>query len=98
MSTCKDCTYIKEQAAGNDKYQLIDLGEHARNLKEFLQLRDSNPKFEKVKERGTIGIPCFVLEDGTVSFAPEKVGLKRATEKDLSAMAGSACNIDGSGC
>lgn len=98
MSTCHDCTFIKEQVENNEHYEVIDIGEQAKNLKEFLQLRDSSPKFDKVKERGTIGIPCFILEDGTVTFAPEKAGLKRTRNNETKIETGSACSIDGTGC
>lgn len=40
MNTCPDCTDVKEQVKGNDKYEVVDIGEHVRNLKEFLRLRD----------------------------------------------------------
>ena len=96
METCPDCTFIKEQVKGNDKYEVIDIGAQARNLKEFLQLRDSNPAFDRVKEKGTIGIPCFILEDGTVTFRPAEAGLERRPRTEP--VAGAACNLDGSGC
>ena len=44
----------------------MDIGQQARSLKEFLVLRDNHPAFAKVRERGNIGIPCFVKEDGSV--------------------------------
>lgn len=92
MSTCSDCTYIKEQVTNNPQYEVIDLGAEARNLKEFLQLRDTNPAFDRVKQKGTIGIPCFVLEDGRVTFRAEEAGLKRPERRV------NACNLDGTGC
>ena len=33
-----------------------------------LALRDSDPHYEAVKKNGGIGIPAFVLEDGTVTL------------------------------
>ncbi len=35
------------------------------DLKVYLALRDSEPMYEAVKKNGGIGIPCFILEDGT---------------------------------
>ena len=35
------------------------------DLKIYLKLRDSEAMYEKIKENGGIGIPCFLLEDGT---------------------------------
>lgn len=61
MSTCPDCTYVEKQVEGNSNYEIIDIGEHVRNLKEFLKLRDSHPAFAAAKRLGIVGIPCFVL-------------------------------------
>lgn len=91
MQTCPDCTAVKEQAKNDPRFELIDIGEHVRNLKQFLTLRDNNPAFDAVKRHGSIGIPCFVLEDGSVTFSLEDVNLKE-TET------GASCSIDGKGC
>ena len=66
MESCPDCTQAKQLYGENPDYEIIDIGKQARSLKEFLVLRDTHPAFAKVRERGTIGIPCFVKEDGTV--------------------------------
>lgn len=68
MATCPDCTQVIEQLAGNPDYLLVDIGVHVRNLKEFLQLRDVHTAFDDIRGRGAIGIPCFVMEDGSVHF------------------------------
>lgn len=94
MSTCPDCTYVEEQVKGNERYEVIDIGAHVRNLKEFLRLRDKNPAFEEMNKAGAVGIPCFVLEDGTVTLSAEDAGLhSRPAETE-----GATCRIDGSGC
>lgn len=69
MESCPDCSEAKKLFAGNPDYELIDIGRQARNLKEFLALRDNHAAFAKVRERGTIGIPCFVKEDGSVTIS-----------------------------
>ena len=66
MESCPDCTQAKQLYGENPDYEIIDIGKQARSLKEFLVLRDNHPAFAKVRERGTIGIPCFMKEDGTV--------------------------------
>ena len=86
MGTCPDCTQVEEQVKGNAKYE--------KYLKEFLRLRDNNPLFDECKRTGSIGIPCFLLEDGTVTLTPEEAGLQSST----SVNEGKTCNIDGSGC
>lgn len=93
METCPDCTYVEQQVKDNDMYEVIDIGRHVRNLKAFLSLRDLDPAFDEAKSVGAVGIPCFVLEDGTVTLNPEDAGLRPRPIDE-----GAACNIDGSGC
>ena len=93
MHTCPDCTYVEEQVKGNDQYKVINIGEHVKYLKAFLKLRDSEEIFKGAKRVGAVGIPCFVLEDGTVTLTPEDAGLQSRPVAE-----GTACNIDGSGC
>lgn len=66
---CPDCVECRADLdqAGVD-YEYLDFADKLRNLKEFLALRDSDPVFESVKERGSIGIPCIVTEDGRVTL------------------------------
>lgn len=93
MPTCPDCEYIDRQIEGNENYEVIDIGLHIKNLKEFLALRDNNPVFDICKKTGAAGIPCFVLEDGSITLVPEDAGLLSRPADE-----GAACNIDGSGC
>lgn len=93
MNTCPDCIYVEEQVKGNDKYEVIDIGAHVRNQKAFLRLRDKESVFDGARKTGSVGIPCFVLEDGTVTLTPEDAGLKSRPEAE-----GAACSIDGTGC
>lgn len=43
------------------------------DLKAYLAMRDTSPVYVDVREKGKIGIPCFVLEDGTVTRDLEQV-------------------------
>lgn len=92
MKSCPDCVAVDRQVEGDSRYQVIDIGEHVSMLKEFLRLRDNNPVFDEAKKKGYAGIPCFVLEDGTVTLNPEEAGLKSGKPERTS------CRIDGSGC
>lgn len=92
MDTCPDCTYVEEQIKGDDRYEVIDIGAHVKNLKAFLRLRDNSPVFDEAKRTGAAGIPCFVLEDGTVTLRPEEAGLQPRPAE------GAACSLDGKGC
>lgn len=93
METCPDCTYVEKQVIGNDRYKIIDIGKNVRDLKAFLKLRDNNAVFDSAKAMGAVGIPCFVLDDGTVTLTAEDAGLRSRPSTE-----GASCNIDGSGC
>lgn len=94
MKTCPYCSYVEQQVEGDDRFQVIDIGTNVRYMHEFMDMRDHSPVFDHSKEIGDIGIPCFVLPDGTITLKPEDVGLK---EWDGASDAPS-CSIDGKGC
>ena len=61
---CPDCREAFEKMKKeNISYELVDIMAETKNLREFLKLRDS-----RVREMGGIGIPCFLMEDGSVLF------------------------------
>ena len=94
MESCPDCVEVKQRYSNDPGFELVDIGKQARDLKEFLVLRDTHPAFEKVRERGNIGIPCFVKEDGTVI-----ISLKKFDDSFEPVYAEeAACNLDGTGC
>ena len=92
MSTCPDCKRIENQIKDNPNYNVIDIGAHVRNLKAFLQLRDNNPTLAAARQMGFVGIPCFVLEDGTVTLSSLEAGIRAKPAE------GASCRIDGTGC
>ena len=102
MQTCPDCTAVKLQAADDPRFEIIDIGEHVRNLKQFLAIRDSAPSFEPIRQRGSVGIPCFVLEDGSITFSLEEANLTLANvataEDGNETEAPLFCSLDGKGC
>ena len=99
MESCPDCIQVKQQYKDNSEYELIDIGKQAKNLKEFLALRDNHHAFERVRERGNIGIPCFVMEDGSVIISLKRYeDLSVQKEEAQLFQSGAACNLDGSGC
>lgn len=91
METCPDCTQVKAQLAGNPNYQIIDIGQHIKNLKQFLALRDKDAAFHDAKAHGYAGIPAFLLPDGTVKFSLDEITLNDSP-------AGEACSLDGKAC
>ena len=98
MESCLDCVDVKALYADNPEYELIDIGKHARSLKEFLVLRDHHPAFAKVRERGNIGIPCFVREDGSVAISLKHYDAALFIEAEPFLQQGSSCSLDGTGC
>ena len=77
IRSCHDC--VDAEKLLNEKGIAFDYYDFATDpiwLKEFLQLRDKAPEFEAVRANGWIGIPYFVLEDGTKTFDVEEVGAK----------------------
>ena len=94
MKTCLYCEYVERQVEGNPRFEVIDISKHVHNLKQFLDLRDNHPAFDEAKKIGDIGVPCYVLENGTVTLSSKDAGLEPMP--DVSD--GASCSIDGSGC
>lgn len=66
---CIDCRNYKAlQAIRGFEAEYIDITENTGNLREFLQIRDTQPIFDEVRSRGGIGIPLFVREDGAMTL------------------------------
>ena len=94
MESCPDCVEVKQRYSDNPNFELVDIGKQARTLKDFITLRDSHPAFNTVRERGNIGIPCFIKEDGSVIISLNKFDESFVPEYTV----GAACNLDGTGC
>lgn len=66
---CPDCVeadrLLKEKGI---VCEFISITDSTANLREFLRLRDTRAEFDEIKEAGNIGIPCFLMEDGSISF------------------------------
>lgn len=91
MPTCPDCQVVDKLVESNPEFKVIDIGEDVHYLREFLALRDHRPEFDRLKKIGDVCIPCFVREDGSITFDPAEVGLEVEPS-------GASCSIDGSGC
>ena len=62
---CEDTQKALKELKG---VEFRNISEDLSALKEFLAIRDNNPLYDDVKKNGGIGIPVFVLDDGTVTF------------------------------
>lgn len=49
-------------------YADLDITENLSNLKMFLKYRDNFSAFDEVKEKGNIGIPCVMINEGEKFF------------------------------
>ena len=66
---CPDCVQCrKDLDEAGVAYEYRDFAEDLRNLKAFLELRETEEIFQSVKQDGKIGIPCIVNEDGSVTL------------------------------
>jgi glutaredoxin-related protein len=50
------------------KFEFLDFCESSANLRAFMNIRDKEPIFDKVKEEGGVGMPCFVRPDGKITL------------------------------
>ena len=59
---CPDCIECKQILEDRHiEYEFIDINASMMNLKLFLSYRDTSPVFDKVKERGNVGIPLLII-------------------------------------
>ena len=66
---CKDCVECREDLDREGiAYEFLDFADSLLNLKEFLAIREREAAFHPVKEKGSIGIPCILREDGSVTL------------------------------
>ena len=42
-------------------------------MKEFLHLRDNRDEFIDIKKQDYVGVPCFLLEDGSIDFDTDNI-------------------------
>ena len=92
---CPDCVTAKARLAASDTFELDerDITKSLKTLKEFLFYRDHDDLFAPVVRAGKIGIPFFILEDGSHTFEVDDI-----LKGEAYAPAASACSIDGKQC
>ncbi len=93
---CPDCVEAKKQLSMDESVELDyrDITESTKLLKEFLAYRDHEAIFGAIKEEGRIGIPFFLLEDGTKTLEIEEYISMKKIEAE---QAINSCSIDGKG-
>lgn len=66
---CKDCVEcVEDLKKANVEFEFLDFADSLLHLKEFLAIRDGNDQFNAAREKGSIGIPAIVKEDGSVTL------------------------------
>lgn len=45
-------------------YTYVEITEGMENLSRFLKYRDIRPEFVPIKEKGRVGLPCIMVNDG----------------------------------
>ena len=66
---CPDCIQCRiDLERAKVPYEYLDFSQSLLYLKEFLKIREESPVFREVKEKGSIGIPCILREDGSVTL------------------------------
>lgn len=66
---CPDCVQCRQELdRAGVAYSYLDFADDLQNLKDFLAIRDGNALFDTAREKGGIGIPCIVKEDGSVTL------------------------------
>lgn len=63
---CQDTMYALMKLKDNGaEVDFANIAVSFPALKEFLEIREKEALYDAVKKAGGIGIPCFVLEDGS---------------------------------
>lgn len=71
---CPDTLYaLNKLVEARADIEFKNISASLPDLKVYLKLRDTEAMYEKVRENGGIGIPCFILEDGTKTLNLEDV-------------------------
>lgn len=75
INSCPECSGLYEQVKDDDRFEIVDVAQHILLLKEFMSLRDNREEFAAARENGYAGLPCFLLEDGRITFDAAELGL-----------------------
>ncbi|NCB61999.1 MAG: glutaredoxin [Clostridia bacterium] len=66
---CPDTLYALNQLVANGiETEFKNLSASLPDLRAYLALRDQHPIYSAIKGSERIGIPCFILEDGTTTL------------------------------
>lgn len=73
-SYCKDTVAALETLKNNNtEYEFYDVSTDMNNLRKYLELRENEEVFIKVRAEKRIGFPCFILDNGKITFDIEEI-------------------------
>ena len=65
---CPDTLYaLNRLSEAKAEIDFKNLSASLPDLKAYLALRQDSPAYADIREKGGIGIPCFILEDGSAT-------------------------------
>ncbi len=71
---CPDTIYaVNKLAEAGIKMVYKDILSCHSDLREYLKLRDTSPLYEPFRGTETLGVPCFIREDGTMTLDLEEI-------------------------
>ena len=66
---CPDTLYALNRLSGaGAEIDFKDILSCHAVLQDYLEIRESSPLYEEIRGTRRLGIPCFVLEDGTMTL------------------------------
>lgn len=69
MGICGDCIAMRKEFDEKGlEYEFVEVTESIPLMREFLTLRDTEDVFAEVRREHRIGVPCFVLPDGSLTL------------------------------
>lgn len=72
---CPDTSaFVDALQKHNIDFQEINITDSMKNLKRFLALRDKDSSFDNIKEKGNVGVPALLTEEGTVILSIDSLG------------------------
>lgn len=74
MNVCPDCIKAKEILSREQiVYMYKEITESTGAMKQFLKLRDTREEFKEIRKSGSIGVPCFLMDDKRILFDIDEV-------------------------
>ena len=65
---CKAFKALMAERGIEEAFEIVDITEDVRKMREFLKLRDNEEAFAQVREHSFIGIPSFVNDNGEITL------------------------------